>query len=184
MKIFRVAIFAAIISVCAGCTFTVPQLKAINEAIAGIGSDTQSKLESQSNGIYKWSMLVGMEGRLGFPVLHDDFFVFVSETADAVVFDGWEIRSVKGFSNKQTKKILIDGEKKKFVAENKVSATECSEWTNIPSDSGGIIWTQICNQQLRPNLITVDNLGAVTEINMVVDAEGTRCLIKRLPAHL
>lgn len=184
MKMFRAAILATITLVDVGCTLTVPQLNSINEVIAGIRSNTQSGPESEKDAIHKWTMLVGMEGRLGFPVLHDGYFVFVSETGDAVVFDGWEIRSVQGFSNKRIKKILIDGKEKQFVGENEVISRECSEWTKIPSDAGGIRWTQVCSEQVRPNVITVDNLGAVREINMVIDAEGTRCLIKRLPSHL
>ena len=184
MNIFRASILAAIMFVDAGCTLTVPQLNSINEVIEVISSNTRSNLESEKDNIHRWTMLVGMEGRLGFPVLHDGFFVFVSETGDAVVFDGWEIRSVQGFSNKRIRKILIDGKKKQFIAEDVVSSRECSQWKNIPSDSGGIIWKQVCSEQVRPNVITIDNLGAVVEINMVIDAEGTRCLIKRLPSHL
>lgn len=129
-----------------------------------------------------WSARVGDEGRLVIVVEQDGFFVFVSNAGDAIAFDGWNVRSIIGFGGSDATQIEVDGEQKHFRVGRDLSSRRCEGWEFDPdaSPDDSKVWLQQCDGQARANSIGVDSKGAISEINQVINANGTRAVLKRL----
>ena len=167
-------------SLISGCLVVkTPQIETVSSLIQGMFDQTRAESNEQAS---KWSARVGSEGRLVEVVEQDGFFIFVSSAGDAIAFDGWNIRSIIGFGSSDTRQITVDGQQKQFRRGGSLSSRRCDGWKLDPNASpeNSKIWIQQCDDQVRANSIVVDSTGAISEISQVIDANGTRAVIKRL----
>ena len=180
----RVSFFYLILmfgtSLIQGClVIKTPQIESASSIIQSM---FDSSLAENNEQVSEWSARIGSEGRLVEVVEQDGFFVFVSSAGDAIAFDGWNIRSIIGFGGSDTKQIAVDGKRKQFRSGRDLSSTRCEDWRSDLDASLGDskIWIQQCDDQVRANSIVVDSAGAISEISQVIDATGTRAVLKRL----
>ena len=167
-------------SLVSGCLLVkTPQIEAVSSLVQGMFDQPLAESNEQAS---KWSVRVGGEGRLVEVVEQDGFFVFVSSAGDAIAFDGWNIRSIIGFGNSDTRQIAVDGEQKYFRSDRDLWVTHCDSWKLDPdaSPDDSKVWLQQCDDQARANSIVVDSSGAISEISQVIDINGTRAVLKRL----
>lgn len=162
-----------------GCLVVkTPQIETANSLIQGVFDQPRAENNEQGS---EWSARVGTEGRLVEVVEQDGFFVFVSSAGDAIAFDGWDVRSIIGFGGSDTRQIAVDGERKQFRSGRDLSSRRCEGWKLDPdaSPDDSKVWLQQCDDQVRANSIVVDSTGAISEISQVIDANGTRAVLKR-----
>lgn len=163
-----------------GClVLKTPQIETVSSLIKSMFDESLSERNEQGA---KWSARVGDEGRLVEVFEQDGFFVFVSSAGDAIAFDGWIIRSIIGFGAEHTRQIVVEGEQKQFRSGSDTSFKRCEDWKLISKSpqQGSKVWEQQCDDQIRANSIVIDGAGAISEISQVIDADGTRAVVRRL----
>ena len=119
-----------------GCTFSAPQFDAAVNFARTITGD-ESVLEDGIPAV--WLALVGERGALLNPYTASGLIVFANTDGDAIVFDGWTVRSVSGFG--LSAPISMGGKDgiRKFAGPQGQYSTTCDPWLQE-----GLVWTQSC----------------------------------------
>ena len=164
------------LSLCS-CQINAPQLDRFTTTVQQLVSD------SSNRDIYKylWTARIGSEGRLMTAQASDGFIVFTSEEGDAVAFDGWQIRSLIGFSDYGPRQIVVALPKLHFRTNKRSTYTSCEHWSADENQRSITIYKQACGRS-GENQITKDDEGTIREIRHIIDETGTMITLTKLMA--
>ena len=128
----------------------------------------------------KWTAKIGDQGRIVDVYEDKGLHIFISDTGDAVAFDGWHVRSLIGFGDETVRQIVVDSNQMQFISVRQSVIVRCDPWESSSGTSSGIVWQQRCEKSHRPNRIVVNADGAIIEIEQTVTASQRRILLRRL----
>ena len=155
LAVLPVAVLGAMVS---GCTFSAPQFEsAIGLAQSVIASDDSKPAGETAT----WFASVDGTGAVLNPYVSNDLIVFANTDGDAIVFDGWTIRSVVGFGLKEPLSISGKDGVRTFTVSGQKTQTKCDEWR-----LADLIWSQTCLN--GPGEIVLDAEGNIQKITMPV----------------
>lgn len=162
------------------CVVKVPQVESVKRALSELGVGGQEEQESE----LRWTAKVGAEGRLLNVFKEEELFVFVSDTEDALVFDGWHVRSLTGFGFDGILRVVARGNRLELSDGDKQVSVVCHPWASNVSSDGVTTYTKVCDGVFLPNTIIVDAKGEIIEIDQVVAPTGERVTLRALSGRV
>ena len=154
------------------CTFQSSQL----DALVG--------LFRKDEGLDVFTWRGEMNGQIRSLALAEErgLFLFVASEGDVVSFDGWMIRSVVGFGQRQALGIRDFGERRRLGAAGRFTDHRCEKWLKVTIGARSQ-WVQECEGGTRyRNTIDLDERGQIVAIDQVVTAGGDRVSLRRSDA--
>jgi hypothetical protein len=95
------------------------------------------------------------------PYLSNGLTVFANVDGDAIVFDGWTIRSITGFGLSSSVSVTGKDGARVLVLNGAQTKTDCDAWTR-----SGLNWEQVCAN--GDGQITLDETGNIQSITMAL----------------
>jgi len=169
--------FAVIILAVAGCSVTFPQVDTLRSQF-GSGP---AALTVPQDAI--WLASFKGEGQLLAAYQREGFILFANADSNGrVEFDGWLIRNVSGFALDESDAMVIasDGNAGPRAIARGITATtmDCRNWLWTPDEGLSGAWQQSCDG-FEPNMIMLNEEGAIAVIDQVVAPSGERLKLQR-----
>ena len=159
------------------CTFSVPQA----ESLFAVFVKKPASSDPGFDRTFMWTARLGQEGRL--VRLYDGGphgFIFAAEEGDIISFDGWVIRSVKGFGLEGARSVADDSKERTYASPGRSeTSTFCSDWTRTYIEEMAH-WHQQCAGLPTHNVIVVDAAGNVVSIRQAIEASGNQLILDKL----
>ena len=161
-----------------GCSVSFPQVDTLR---AQLGADNQGSLTVPKDAI--WLASFADEGQLLAAYQREGFILFANADSNGrVEFDGWLIRKVSGFSLSESGVIDIvsggnAGPRTVATVDASVSVF-CGDWLWYPEEGLSGVWQQSCDA-FEPNVIRLNEKGAIVVIDQVVSPSGERLMLQR-----
>ncbi|MGA1372916.1 MAG: hypothetical protein ACO3Z6_15100, partial [Pseudomonadales bacterium] len=156
----------------AGCTFQSSQL----DALVGLFG------RHEGPDVFTWRGEMNGQTRSLALAEERGLFLFVASEGDVVSFDGWMIRSVVGFGQRQALGIRDFGERRRLGVAGRFTDHRCEQWLKVPVGAR-FQWVQECEGSTRyRNTIDLDERSQIVAIDQVVTPAGDRVSLRRSDA--
>jgi len=154
-----------------GCTFQSNQI----DFILGY-------LDREPESDFRWQASHSNKSWILTAVSRENLLIFMNNDGDALVFDGWTIRSMIGFDFGSSLITITEGEKSRiFGGKTAVSHHSCGPWSRNELDNGIVQFVQPCEgTSTYNNFIRVDKEGRIMQIDQVISGEGHRIRLSKL----
>ena len=159
------------------CTFSLPQADSLFAVAVKkpVGSD------EEFDDTFMWTARLGREGRLvRLYEAGPHGFIFVAEEGEIISFDGWVIRSVKGFGLDGALSVEGNSKERTYASPGRSETRDfCSDWTRSYIEEMAN-WHQQCSGFPTHNVIVVDAEGNVVSIKQAIEASGKQLILDKL----
>ena len=162
----------------AGCSVSFPQVDTLR---AQFGATNQASLTVPKDAI--WLASFEDQGQLLAAYQREGFILFANADSNGrIEFDGWLIRKVSGFALGESGAIDIAsgvnaGPRTVAAGEASVSMF-CGDWFWYPAEGLSGVWQQSCDG-FEPNVIRLNEAGAIVVIDQIVSPSGERLKLQR-----
>lgn len=154
-----------------GCTFSSSQFEIIKNLV-----------EKEPIDNYLWRVTYGENSQILTAVMSNENLLFVNSHGDALLFDGWTVRSLVGFGlGRSPLTIRDDVTGRVYNHESNVSRHNCGSWIKNESSDGSVQMIQRCDgRKDMENYILLDSEGRIVEIDQLVSILGGRIRLEKM----
>ena len=176
--LLRIAVAVIVVPIfLSGCNVTFPQVNGVVDWYKTEILVPSSEAEEE----IRWTASINNQGRVMTAYFDPEarLTIFISDSNDAIAFDGWVVRSLIGFGFNDVISVIDRGSLRTFQNGGSFNRTDCAAWQRS-IQSTMTIWRQSCNSTDQDNVLEVNSIGEITFIEQEMTGSGERLVLNKL----